>query len=93
MRTDKTAVGKTTLSSIFETNERFETGLKFLKSLASRPGFFSMGVTRACFNPDGTVTVDKETLTILVTRGLGHADTARLSQSSGDRVKDATFRW
>ena len=60
---------RTTLSSIFKTNGRFETGLKFLKSLASRPGFFSMGVTRACFNPDGTVTVDKETLTILVTRG------------------------
>ena len=28
-----------------------------------------MGVTRACFNPDGTVPVDKNTLTILVTRG------------------------
>ena len=28
-----------------------------------------MGVTRACFNPDGTVPVDKETLTILVTWG------------------------
>ena len=28
-----------------------------------------MGVTRACFNPDGTVPVDKETLTIFVTRG------------------------
>ena len=60
---------RTTLSSIFETNGRFETGLKFLRSLASRPCFFSMGVTRACFNPDGTVPVDKETLTILVTRG------------------------
>ena len=35
-----------------------------------------MSVTRACFDPDGTVPVDKETLTILVTRGLGHADTA-----------------
>ena len=67
---------RTTLSSIFETNGRFKIGLKFLKSLASRPCFFSMGVTRACFNPDGTVPVDKETLTILVTRGLGHADTA-----------------
>ena len=50
-------------------NGRFETGLKFLKSLASRPGFFSMGVTRACFDPDGTVPMDKETLTIVVTRG------------------------
>ena len=60
---------RTALSSIFETNGRFETGLKFLKSLASRPCFFSMGVTRACFNPDGTVPVDKETLAILVTRG------------------------
>ena len=74
---------RTTLSSIFETNGRFETGLKFLKSLASRPCFFSMGVTRAWFNPDGTVPVDKEILIILVTRGgggwgggLGHADTA-----------------
>ena len=28
-----------------------------------------MGVTRACFNPDGTVPVDKETLIILVARG------------------------
>ena len=28
-----------------------------------------MGVTRACFDPDGTVPVDKETLTIVVTRG------------------------
>ena len=60
---------RTTLSSIFETNGKFETGLKFLRSLASRPCFFSMGVTRACFNPDGSVPVDKETLTILVTRG------------------------
>ena len=60
---------RATLSSIFETNGRFETGLKFLKSLASRPCFFSMGVTRACFNPDGTVPGAKETLTILVTRG------------------------
>jgi len=33
-----------------------------------RPGFFSMGVARACFNPDWTVPVDTETLTILVTR-------------------------
>ena len=30
-----------------------------------------MGVTRSCFNPDGTVPVDKETLTILVTKGGG----------------------
>ena len=60
---------RTTFSSIFERNGRFETGLKFLKSLASRPCFLSMGITRACFNPDGTVPVDKETLTILVTRG------------------------
>ena len=60
---------RTTLSSSFETNGRFETGLRFLKSLASRPCLFSMGVTRACFNPDGTVPVDKETMTILVTRG------------------------
>ena len=59
---------RTTLSCIFEMNGRFESGLKFLKSVASRPGSFSMGVTRACFNPDGTVPVDKETLTILVTR-------------------------
>ena len=37
--------------------------------MASRPCFFSMGVTRARFNPDGAVPVDKETLTVLVTRG------------------------
>ena len=69
MRTDETAVEEELVSSIFESNGRFETGLKFLESLASRPCFFSMGVTRACFNPDVAVPVDKETLTILVTRG------------------------
>ena len=42
--------------------------MRFLKLLASRPGFFSMGVTSTCFNPDGTVPADKETLMILVTR-------------------------
>ena len=60
--------------------------MKFLKSLASRPGFFSMGVASTCFNPDGTVPADKETLMIFVTRGKGvggwgggglsHTDTA-----------------
>ena len=29
--------------------------MKFLKLLASKPGFFSMGITSTCFNPDGSV--------------------------------------
>jgi len=62
---------RTTLSSIFETNGRFEASMKFLKSLASRPSFFSMGVTSTSFNQDGTVPADKETLMILVTRRVG----------------------
>ena len=45
----------TCLSNSFDTKLRFDTGLRFWMSVASRPVFLSNGVTAACFISAGTV--------------------------------------
>jgi hypothetical protein len=46
-----------------ERNGRWETGRKFFRSLGSREGFFSKGITIADLNTEGKIPVDRELFT------------------------------
>ena len=62
----------------FERNERFETGLKFLRISLSRLCFLSKGLTIADLRLDGNVPLAKHALTISVITG---AMVGRMSHS------------
>ena len=58
---------RTTFSGILERNGRLETGLKFIKSFTSSPGFSSRGLTIAYLKQSETMSVVREVFVILVT--------------------------
>ena len=59
----------TTLSNHLERNAKFDTGLKFFNSPASKPLFFNSGRITACLNSEGKQPETSDALNSRATKG------------------------